>query len=80
MTHVKGSKQQTPSRVSHDCCKKRIPIPEDLIHIRIPQIKNIVNEVNLQDFIPCGQDKARLRFETEILVLRDLLKLIDELK
>ena len=60
--------------------KKRIPIPEDLIHIRIPQIKNIVNEVNLQDFIPCGQDKARLRFETEILVLRDLLKLIDELK
>ena len=60
--------------------KKRTPIPEDLIHIRIPQIKNIVNEVNLQDFIPCGQDKARLRFETEILVLRDLLKLIDELK
>lgn len=60
--------------------KKRIPIPEDLIHIRIPQIKNIVNEVNLQDFIPCGKDKARLRFETEILVLRDLLKLIDELK
>ena len=34
--------------------KNRIPLPEDLTDIRILQIKNIVAEVNLRDFIPCG--------------------------
>ena len=34
--------------------KNRIPLPEDLTDIRISQIKNIVAEVNLRDFIPCG--------------------------
>ena len=57
-----------------------IPIPLDFIDIRISQMKNIVAEVNLQDFIPYAQDEAKLREETEILVLRDLLRLIGELK
>ena len=60
--------------------KSRILIPEDLIEIMISQIKNIVAEVNLQDFIPRGQDEAKLREVTEILLLRNLSKLIDELK
>ena len=56
-------------------------IPEDLIDIRIFQIKNIAAEFNLQDFIPCEQDEAKLSEETKILVLLcDLSKLFNELR
>ena len=58
--------------------KNRILIPEDLINIRISYIKNIVGEINLQDFIPCEQDECKLR--EEIVVFGDFPKLIDELK
>lgn len=60
--------------------KNRILVSEDFTEIMISQIKNIVGEVNFQDFIPRGQDEAKLREVTEILLLRDLSKLIDELK